>query len=140
MLAFPFLPFFLQQGFPKKKCGHNEKGYQILILEAAVSFAPLRPAGFVDFCGAGRVKECFSRGGAGQPVFGASISACIASPFFHHQAVRSSWRANKQPKEEDGGEGENDEKEIKVWRQTLPPPPHPIEGSYLQVMQSVFDG
>ena len=43
-------------------------------MESAVSFAPLRPADFVNF--AGRGKACFSRGGAGQPVFprgGASI-------------------------------------------------------------------
>jgi len=43
----------------------------------------------------------------------------------------------KQPEEEEEeegeGEGENDGvMEIKAWRQTLPPPPHPIEGSYLQ--------
>ena len=36
-------------------------------MESAVSFAPLRPADFVNF--AGRGKACFSRGGAGQPVF-----------------------------------------------------------------------
>ena len=47
-------------------CGHNEKGYQILTLEFTVSFAPLRPAGFVNFCGAGRGKACFLRGGAGR--------------------------------------------------------------------------
>ena len=33
--------------------GHNEKGYPILILELTINFAPLRPAGFVNFCRAG---------------------------------------------------------------------------------------
>ena len=48
-------------------------------MESAVSFAPLRPADFVNF--AGRGKACFSRGGAGQPVFprgGATIPASVA--------------------------------------------------------------
>ena len=36
-------------------------------MESAVSFAPLRPAGFLNF--AGRGKDCFLQGGAGQPVF-----------------------------------------------------------------------
>jgi len=53
-----------------------------------------------------------------------------------YQAARRSWWAMKQPEEEEEegeGEGENDGvMEIKAWRQTLPPPPHPIEGSYLQ--------
>ena len=34
--------------------GYNEKGYPILILELTVNFAPLHPAGFVIFCGAGQ--------------------------------------------------------------------------------------
>ena len=33
-------------------------------MQSTVSFAPLRPAGFVNFCGAGRGKACFLRGGA----------------------------------------------------------------------------
>ena len=54
--------------------GPNEKRYQILILEFTVSFAPLRPAGFVNSCGAGRGGAgqgllFAGRGGAGQPVF-----------------------------------------------------------------------
>ena len=40
------------------------KRYKILPLEFTVGFAPLRPAGFVNSCGAGRVKACFSREGA----------------------------------------------------------------------------
>ena len=38
-------------------------------MESAVSFAPLRPADFVNFAGrggAGRGKACFLRGGAGR--------------------------------------------------------------------------
>ena len=36
-----------------------------------INFAPPRPAGFANFCGAGRGKTSFfaGRGGAGQPFF-----------------------------------------------------------------------
>ena len=45
---------------------YNEKWYQISILEFKVSFAPMRPAGFVNFCGPGRGRAtlAFLRGGA----------------------------------------------------------------------------
>ena len=33
-------------------------------MQSALSFAPLRPVGFVNFHGAGRGKACFLRGGA----------------------------------------------------------------------------
>ena len=36
-------------------------------MESAVSFAPLRPAGFVNFTGRGGARPAFC--GAGQPVF-----------------------------------------------------------------------
>ena len=45
-------------------CRRNEKGPSV---ESAVSFAPLRPAGFVNFTGRGGARTAFC--GAGQPVF-----------------------------------------------------------------------
>ena len=36
-------------------------------MESAVSFAPLRPAGFCQFHGVGQGKDCFLRGGATIP-------------------------------------------------------------------------
>merc|ERR1711974_69917 len=61
------------------------------------------------------------------------IRRCLTMCAPTYQAARRSWRAKNQPEEEEEGEGENDGvMEIKAWRQTLPPPSHPIEGSYLQ--------
>ena len=68
------------------------------------------------------------------------------SPFLHKQAAKQVWAAknhheewekdNSEEEETDyKEEGEKDgEREIKAWQQTLPPPPHPIEGSYVQVI------
>ena len=76
------------------------------------------------------------------PVFTSSLfffpfpDLCQESPL---QAARSSWRAKKQAaeeeeeEEEEEGEKEDGRREITAWQQTLQPPPHPIEGSYLQV-------
>ena len=45
-------------------------------MQSALSFAPLRPVGFVNFHGAGRGKACFLQGGAGWG--GATIPASCA--------------------------------------------------------------
>ena len=62
------------------------------------------------------------------------------------QAAKNGWGAKTQHEEwekdndeeekmDNEEEGEKDgEREIKTWQQTLPPPPHPIEGSYIQVI------
>merc|ERR1719209_759509 len=53
-----------------------------------------------------------------------------------YQAAKNGWGAKTQHEEwekDNDEEGEKDgEREIKAWQQTLPPPPHPIEGSYIQ--------
>ena len=56
-------------------------------MQSAVSFAPLRPVGFVNFHGAGRGKACFLRGGAGQPIFPRG-GAGRSSLFFSFSADR----------------------------------------------------
>ena len=80
------------------------------------------------------------------------------------QAARSCWRAKKQAAEEEE-KGEVDEvgskkddvvgrekdevgrmteekdevgRDITAWQKTLPPPPHPLEGSYLQVRSKCY--
>ena len=63
MLAFPSF-----SSTEMKFMGIIKKEYQILTLELTVSFAPLRPAGFVIFCGTGRgrARLAFRRAGRGE--------------------------------------------------------------------------
>ena len=58
------------KSFPplRQICGFDEKEYEVLILESTVSFAPLRPAGFVNFSKAGQ-GLLFPRAGRGSLFF-----------------------------------------------------------------------
>ena len=59
MLAFPSF-----SSTEMKFMGIIKKEYQILTLELTVSFAPLRPAGLVNLCGAGQGLLFAGRGRA----------------------------------------------------------------------------
>ena len=57
-------------------------------MESTVSFAPSRPAGFINFSAAGRRRASFSRARVGQPVFswgGVSIPAAQSRKHVSHQ-------------------------------------------------------